>query len=55
VQCGKIVQFSSGGTNAAHASHAILSGEIINLIVIAPERDALVRPLVHCNMDWFDS
>jgi hypothetical protein len=55
VQCGKIVQFSSDRANATHASHAILSGKIINLIVISPERDALVRPLVRCNMDWFDS
>jgi hypothetical protein len=55
VQCGKIVQLSSGRTNVAHASHAILSGKIINLIVITPERDALVRPLVRCNMNWFDS
>jgi hypothetical protein len=55
VQCGKIVQFSSDRANATHASHAILSGKIINLIVISPERDALVRPLVRCNMNWFDS
>jgi hypothetical protein len=55
VQCRKIVQIPSGRTNVAHASHAILSGKIINLIVITPERDALVRPLVRCNMDWFDS
>jgi hypothetical protein len=55
VQCGKIVQLSSGRTNVAHASHAILFGKIINLIVMIPERDALVRPLVRCNMDWFDS
>jgi hypothetical protein len=55
VQCGKIVQFSCDRTNVAHASHAILFGKIINLIVIIPDRDALVRPLVRCNMNWFDS
>jgi hypothetical protein len=38
------------GANAAHASHAILSVKIINLIVIRRQRDALVPPLVHCNM-----
>src|ERR1700755_3167468 len=51
VQCGEIVQCSPGAANVAHASHAILSGKIINLILITPEGDALVRPLVRCNMD----
>jgi len=48
VQCGKHVQRR---TSVPHASHAILAGKIINLIVICRVRDALVWPLVHCNME----
>jgi len=49
--CAELV----GRKRVPHASHAILAGKIINLIVIGQERDALVRPLVRCNMNWFDS
>jgi hypothetical protein len=42
VQCEKIVQSQRRRENGPHASHAILAGKIINLIVISREGDALV-------------